>query len=76
MRKVKFKRFIPEKFMTDGYTVIQGTGIWEDDFLHDGFFHQWVVDRDSFKNQRIVAIVELPDGTIEEVVLSAIKFIN
>jgi len=77
MRTVNFKKFIQRKHMGDGYTVIQGTGIWEEGFPHKGLFHQWANAYEEstagFGNYT-VALVEIEDGTIVEVLPTSLQF--
>lgn len=75
MRKVLFKRYISPTYI-DGKA--QG-GIWEQDYTHKGLFHQWALsweDMSDISMQYTYAIVELPDGTIEEVLPQHLKFVN
>lgn len=75
MRSVKFKKFIPLRYMGD--TPIKGTGCWENDFTHDGQFHEWGSAHEESEcgfGNYTVALVETPDGVMEEVIPSALKF--
>jgi len=88
MRKVKFNKWIPGVSVKNpDYTIIngltyitmKGTGCWERDFPNDGVFHQWLYifnEQVSGTESYIIALVELPDGTIAEVLSSNIKFIE
>lgn len=80
-RKVMFKKWIPivyEKAELGTNRKI-GTGCWEDGFPNAGLFHQWAAayeeSSDGFGNYT-VALVEMPDGTIEQVLPQNIKFVD
>ena len=82
MRKVKFKKYIPATMIpaTDGHGKMnkKGTGC-ESDYIHDGVFHEWGTEYEEFEDgasQYSVAIVELPDGTIETIHPEYIKFLE
>lgn len=84
MRKVLFKKWIPRQIeLIDSFgkheVIVEGTDCWEDDFTHKGIFHQWanICEESSagFGNYT-VALVELPDGTISEVLPINLKFIE
>jgi len=84
MRKVKFKKWIPAEWEVINHEVLgkikelkKGTNCWEDDYLHDGVFHQWGAAYEEFETgpgNYTVAIIEQPDGTITEVLPSNLKF--
>ena len=78
MRKVKFKKWIPAKYINNLLGNEKGSNCWENDYLHDGVFHEWgsayEESNTGFGNYTI-AIVEQEDGTIVEVLPSNIKFI-
>lgn len=82
MRKVKFKKWIPieyKKNANGGHDKVEETGCWEKDFSNEGLFHQWGNSYEEFESgagNYSVALVELPDGTLAEVLPSNIKFIN
>jgi hypothetical protein len=83
MRKVKFKRWIPTEWkdVSCGYLnkVVEGTGCFEGDYNHDGIFHQWAnayIETDNGVGNYTFGIIELTDGTIEEVLPKNIKFIE
>lgn len=82
MRKVMFKEWIPvgyEQNNTTYKTVKVGTNCWSKDYLGQGLFHQWASSYEEFENgagNYTVALVELEDGTIKEVLPSNIKFIQ
>jgi len=81
MKKVLFKKWIKGVSQpTDlGHKFIEGTNCWEADFKHEGLFHQWAAayeeSSEGFGNYT-VALVEMPNGTIEQVLPSNIKFLN
>ena len=81
MRKVMFKRWIPreiERLEDKRYDTIKpGTACWSD-FLYEGWFHQWgaaTLESEQGYGNYSVALVELFDGTIEEVLPTNIKFL-
>ena len=81
MKLVKFNKFIPleyiQKVGTTNKTRVEGTGGFEIDFKSKGLFHQWGVNYEEFENGAVnytIAIVELSDGTIEEVLPCNIQF--
>lgn len=81
LRKVMFKKWIPRETIGEGALKRQkeGTNCWESDFNHAGLFHQWAASYEEFENGAgnfTVAIVELPDGTIEQVLPSNVKFVD
>ena len=80
MRKVRFKRYIPSVYSNESpFSLVPGTKCWEKDFTHEGLFHQWAAayeeGTEGFGNYT-VALVELPDGTVEPVLPCNIQFIN
>ena len=85
MRKVLFRRWIPgiitKKGLITSFTDVKyelGTNCWSD-FIHEGLFHQWANAYEEFENgpgNYTVALVEIQDGTIEEVLPSNILFID
>jgi hypothetical protein len=87
MRKVKFKKWIKAVFPEWANSVncqtthppIAGTNCFETDFINDGIFHQWGLETTESNYElinRTVAIIEQPDGTIENVLPENIKFLN
>lgn len=81
MRKVKFKKWIEEVKIPikGGYSIEKGTNKWEDDFINEGLFHEWGSAYEEFEENcpcYSVALVELPNGEIIEVIPQNIKFIN
>jgi hypothetical protein len=82
MRKVLFKKWIteiPQGLKYPDRIAIEGTNCWEPDFIHKGLFHQWAAAYEEstagFGNYT-VGLIELPDGTMAEVLPSNIKFIE
>lgn len=87
MRPVKFKKWIEPKYQEGAnsvncrttHTPLPGTNCWENDFLHTGIFHQWANachdSGDGFGNYTI-ALVEVADGTVIEVLPSNLKFMD
>jgi hypothetical protein len=82
MRKVKFNKWIPAIYAREEGVIKyirEGTNCWERDFPNDGVFHQWLYifnEQVSGTESYIITLVELPDGTIAEVLQSNIKFIE
>jgi hypothetical protein len=85
MRKVKFKKWIPIEYNTLSSKTschrvrVDGTGKWEDDFTHEGVFHQWANAYEEFESgagNYTVALIELKNGEMVEVLPSNITFIN
>lgn len=77
-RKVLFKRYIKTRF-DDCHNKIEGTGCYEPEFSNEGVFHQWaslMIEGENNFGNYTVGIIELPDGTIEEVEPTVIKFIK
>lgn len=89
MRKVKFKDFIPAEYIildedtewgTKGAKrLIKGTNQYQKEFDTFGLFHEWGVaseDRgDGYVNFN-VALIETQDGTMREVRVDKVKFID
>ncbi len=83
MRKVKFKRWIPRVDVKTelglGIKAKEGTSCWEEDFQNEGLFHQWAnayEESSAGFGNYTVALVELSDGTIEEVLPVKLVFIT
>lgn len=81
MRKVLFKKWIPfKKAKQDGSNYeskVNGTGCFESEFTHEGLFHKWGSRYEEFEEgagNETIAIVELSDGTIKEVLPKNIKY--
>lgn len=64
-----------KKFVEYEYPMPDGPGItrfdWQKDFETEGLFHTWINNKDI-----VVAIVELPDGTVKEVLPENLKFVE
>lgn len=80
MRTVKFKKWIPTQYFQEegkGFKErVKGTGKFEDEFIHEGKFHQWATNYEEGVGNFTVALIELEDGTIEEVTPNNLKFID
>ena len=84
LRPVLFRKWIPGVYEPDtergyGTKLVKGTHCWEHEFTHEGMFHQWAAAYEEFETGAgnfTVALVELADGTIVEVLPSNIKFIG
>jgi len=65
MRKVLFRRPLP-----DGEN-------WSE-LMQEGLFHQWITSAHPGMREynTVVALIELPDGTVEEVLPSNLKFVK
>lgn len=81
MRKVSFKEWIPTEWIQkDGRNIseqVKGTGCWSKDYTGTGLFHQWANACEEYSNgagNYTVALVELEDGTIKEVLPFHVKF--
>jgi len=81
MRKVKFKKWIQRVEIGEGVLrcTMEGTNCWEYEFKNEGLFHQWANAYEEsgagFGNYT-VALIELSDGTISEVLPCNLKFIE
>lgn len=81
LRKVMFNKWIPRVDVKTefGSKAKEGTNCWEKDFQNVGFFHQWAnayeESSEGFGNYT-VALVEMTDGTIEQVLPSNLKFVG
>ncbi len=81
MRKVMFKQWIPAIHNKEavGSTLQAGTNCWEAEFKNAGIFHQWGASYEEFESGAgnfTVALVELPNGEMKEVLPSNIKFMD
>lgn len=82
MQKVLFKKWIPKETAANGEfakVTKPGTNCWSKDYIEKGIFHCWGVSYEEFESgpgNYTVAIVELPDGTIKEVLPSNLKFVD
>ena len=77
MKKVKFKTWIPVKYMGDHTTVVAGTGRWSDEYNRNGSFIDWGIDYEHFDEgfgMFTVALVMLEDRTVEKVAPEHLKF--
>ena len=78
MRPVLFKKWVVGIRATDGKsTYKEGTQTWEPDFINEGVFHGWYNAYEEFDTgvgNYTVALVEIADGTILEVLPSNLKF--
>lgn len=73
-----FKRYVYPIRKPDG-TFEKDTGCFEDEFINSGIFHQWVSNYEEFETGAgnfTVGIVELPNGTIEQVLPQHIQFLD
>ena len=81
MRKIKYKKWIPP-VKIDPIFIQEKTsnyGHWEEDYNNEGLFHQWANSYEEFESgpgNFTIALVEIEDGTIVEVLPCNIKFIK
>jgi len=85
MRKVMFKRWIPRELVHMEVTPnkwedvpVRGTGCWSN-FIYEGWFHGWgsaTLKSEQGYGNYSVALVELHNGTVEEVLPTNIKFLE
>jgi hypothetical protein len=76
-RRVTFKKFIPKEYMKGANVssiLINGTGVWEDGYQHEGIFLEWGLSTNKSDQVVSVALVEVEGGGIEEVLPRHIKF--
>ena len=87
MRKVLFKKWIPKQTekvdaLFGGGKIeqkVKGTACWSEDYTETGIFHQWAASYEEFETGAgnfTVAIVEMSDGTIGEILPSNLKFVE
>lgn len=82
LRKVKIKKFIPYRSKRNEDGLIQQmpcTNTFESTFNTYGFFHQWgskVEETENGTFSQTVAIVELSDGTIQQVIPDNMMFVD
>jgi hypothetical protein len=83
MEKVLFKRWIPAKMIKSPLGMTEypdrGTRCWDEDFIHEGVFLQWgsaCEETDNGMGTYTIALVRLPDGTVEEVLPTNVKFLE
>lgn len=80
MRPILFKKWIPKITIKTGQSTTEaksGTNQWESDFINEGVFHGWYNAYEEFDTgagNYTVALVEIADGTILEVLPSNLKF--
>lgn len=81
--KLLYKKYIPlvyERNERNQVTKpIPDTGRWEDDFTHPGELLCWGVEYEELEQavgQYTVAVVKNPDGTVETVLPSNVKFVE
>ena len=81
MKKVVYKKFIPSQYETlsnGNKQLIEGTGKIQDEFNSEGVFLTWGTDYEELRNgvgQYSIAIVQTPEGLIEGVHISNLKFV-
>ena len=80
-RKVMFKKWIAREEIGEGAFKRQkeGTNCWEKEFTNAGLFHQWGCSYEEFESGAgnfTVAIVEMTDGTVEQVLPINLKFVD
>jgi hypothetical protein len=80
LRLVKFNKWIPrvDEKTSFGSKAKDGTNCWETEFINEGIFHQWAnayEESSAGFGNYTVALVEIQDGTIVEVIPSKLKFI-
>jgi hypothetical protein len=82
MRKVLFKTWIPAEYIkTEGHgsKLVEGTNCWSKGYSNAGYFHQWANAYEEFESgagNYTVAIIELSDGKIVEVLPSNVMFVD
>lgn len=81
MRKVKYKKWIEAIWKESqlGKIIEPNTRCWEENYTHEGLFHQWANSYEEFESgpgNFTVALVEIEDGTIIEILPCNIKFIK
>ena len=79
MRKIKYKKWIPFEYtewIECSRTQIPNTGCYESDYINEGYFHIWTQKQVYGQDLTIIALIEIEDGTIVEVLPCNIKFIK
>ena len=82
MKKVVYKRWIPQQYEEIGggnKKVVAGTGVYESDFNAEGEFLGWGTEHEELNRgvgQYTIAIVKTPEGFVEGVLLSNLKFVE
>lgn len=76
MRKVTFKEWTPPKYgNASGIPTVRGH--YSEEYTGIGYFHQWGVSWEEVGNNTVnytIGIIELEDGTIQEIPAFNIKF--
>ena len=79
-RKILFKKWVPIRWADDAaHKRIAGTGCWEEEYTQAGLFHEWGSDYETLEDgvgNYTIAIIELPNGEIVEILPSNIKFVE
>jgi hypothetical protein len=83
MRQVKFRKWIPTEYIeqvgTGKKQQVVGTGCYENKFNSIGNFHSWGLSMEETQEQiasYTIAIVEMQDGSVYEVLPNNLIFIN
>jgi hypothetical protein len=82
MKKVMYKKLIPiqyEQLSNGNKKVVEGTGKFQDEFSSEGVFITWGTNYAELSNgvgQYSIAIVQTPEGLIEGVHISNLKFVT
>ena len=89
MRKVKFKDFIPAEYtildedtewgIKGSKRLVKGTNQYQKEFDTFGYFHKWGVAPEYREDGYVsfnVALIETQDGTMREVRVDKVKFID
>lgn len=74
MRLIQFKEWIPPVY--EGNKVIE-RGHYSEEYTGTGYFHQWGVSWEEIGTNGVnytIGIIELEDGTIQEIPAFNIKF--
>jgi len=80
MRKVKYKKWIPREYEEDSLNVrrpVIDTNCFQAEFANSGLFHQWgnaYMESDAGFGNYTIALIEIDNGEIIEVLPSNIKF--
>mgnify|MGYP001372798023 CR=1 FL=1 len=79
LKKTNKSRLEVDEITATGYKAKEGTNCWEENFPNAGLFHQWAFNYEEsgagFGNYT-VAIIEMPDGTIQEALPTKVKFVD
>jgi hypothetical protein len=82
MRTVKFKDFIPAEYTKSDIGIkqlVRGTNQYQKEFDTIGLFHKWGVSSEDRGDGYVsfnVALIEKKDGTVAEVRVDRVKFID